>query len=476
MKLTTKVLLTLTLAILVGMVATAYLAGQAIERSTLGFFSETAQEQLQALADQAASSYKETASWSATQKWLTTVASPIAMPGMGQGMVGRGAMRGQGRMMQGTATSLLLVDAATGQPLASTGDAVGAAVLAAGIPVMVDGQTVARLVSTAATTNLGPREQALLSQMNRAVLWSALLSGLVALVAGGLLVNSILRPLRRVEQAVAQVAQGDLSVRIENAGADEIGRLAVSFNAMAGSLQEQEELRQRLVADIAHELRTPLSVMQGNLQAILDDVYPLNKQEIQTIFDETRLLSRLVSDLHELAQAEAKRLPLVVQTVAVGSALAHMAETFRPLSLQQAVEIEVAETPAALAVRADPDRLQQVLHNLVANALRHTPPGGVVRLSGGRLAGQVVRFVVEDSGPGIAAQDLAHVFDRFYRADRLSRPRNGLTPTGAEEFTSGAGLGLAIVKALVEAQGGAVGVVSSAGKGATFWFELPAAG
>jgi two-component system OmpR family sensor kinase/two-component system sensor histidine kinase BaeS len=305
--------------------------------------------------------------------------------------------------------------------------------------------------------------------MQQALWISALVAGGVALAAGSLLAASILRPLRRVEATVETIARGDLAARVTPVGRDEIGRLAEGVNLMAAGLQRQEELRQRMVSDIAHELRTPLSVIQGNLQAILDGVYPLEASEIRILFDESRLLSRLVEDLHELALAEAQRLPLQIETVPVSAALAQAADSFHALADGRGVRI-VAGSAATLQVRADAGRLQQVLHNLIANALRHTPAGGEVRLDAATSAG-MVRFTVTDSGAGIAAQDLPHIFDRFYRAEKdRARAEDGAAPA------SGSGLGLAIVKALVEAQGGSAGAESQAGRGTTVWFTLPAAG
>jgi two-component system OmpR family sensor kinase/two-component system sensor histidine kinase BaeS len=371
--------------------------------------------------------------------------------------------------------SFLLVDSATGVPLTAGDAALDPAALELGVPVQVDGATVALLAPARLPAGLSANEQALLTRINTAILVSALAAGLVALVAGGVLVASILRPLRRLEEAVAQVAEGNLDVTVETTGRGEIGQLAANFNRMAGNLRRQEELRQRLVADIAHELRTPLSVVQGNLQAILDGVYPLETREIRVIYDETRLLARLVNDLHELAQAEAHRLPLVLQPIAAATVLAGTAESFRTLAEEKGVALTAAAPAPGLEVEADPDRLLQIMHNLVGNALRHTPPGGAVALSAAAEgAGSLVRFAVRDSGPGIAPADLPRVFDRFYRAE-ASRSRVADEDAG---HTAGTGLGLAIVKALAEAHGGAVGVESNAngaGSGSTFWFTLPRA-
>ena len=170
------------------------------------------------------------------------------------------------------------------------------------------------------------------------------------------------------------MAAGDLEARVEVSGRDEIAQLATGFNTMAASLQEQEALRQRLVADIAHELRTPLSVVQGNLQAILDGVYPLNLDEIQTIQEETRLIARLVTDLHELAQAEAGRLPLVRQEVDVASAIQHMAASFRPLAAEREVTLNTDLPDGPLSVRRRPGSIAADFDQSIGQ--RHTPYTG----------------------------------------------------------------------------------------------------
>ena len=478
MNLTTKVLLTLALSLAVALAAAGFFVRQGAERATLGYFTETTQQQAEALAAEAGALYADGFSWAQIQAWLDGQVGP----GMG-GAMGRGPVQGQGRNSgrnghMGT-RSFLLVDPATGAPLAA-GDGAGstpldAAAVDVAVPVAAGGATVALLAPARLPANLSTNEQALLARINSAILLSALAAGLVALVAGSVLVASILRPLRRLEQAVAQVAEGNLDVTVATTGRGEIGQLAANFNRMAGNLRRQEELRQRLVADIAHELRTPLSVVQGNLQAILDGVYPLEAREIRIIYDETRLLARLVNDLHELAQAEAQRLPLLLQRIDAAAALASTAESFRTLAEEKGVTLAVAAPAPGLEAEADPDRLLQIMHNLVGNALRHTPPGGEVALgAAGDGTGNLVRFQVRNSGAGIAPADLPHVFDRFYRTE-ASRSRE---PGDDAGYPAGTGLGLAIVKALAEAHGGAVGVESAADgadSGSTFWFTLPRA-
>jgi len=235
-----------------------------------------------------------------------------------------------------------------------------------------------------------------------------------------------------------------------------------AFNEMAEALQRSEQLRQNMIADIAHELRTPLSVIQGNLQAMLDGVYPMNEEEIAHIYDETLLLNRLVTDLRALTQAEAGQLHLNLVPTEPGELVSSMAETFREAAREKNIMLETAITPGLPTILADPDRLRQVFANLISNALRHTPAGGVITLAA-QPAGDGVRFSVSDTGPGLTPEEQAHVFERFWRAD-ASRSRD----------KGGSGLGLTIARYLIEAHGGEMGVESEPGQGATFWFVLPA--
>jgi two-component system OmpR family sensor kinase/two-component system sensor histidine kinase BaeS len=308
---------------------------------------------------------------------------------------------------------------------------------------------------------LAAPEQAFLDRINQALLLAAGLAVLLGIVLGAVLARTLAAPLGQVSAAAGAIAAGDLSQRAPEHGTVETQDLARSFNRMAENLEQAEQLRRNLLADVAHELRTPLTVIQGNLQALLDGVYPLERAEIATIYDETRLLSRLVADLRELAQAEAGQLKLTLGSVDAAAVLSQTMDSFAMLAQENQVDLQL-DAPASLPpVQADPDRLAQVLRNLLANAIRHAAPGGHVRVAARPEAG-CVRISVADDGPGIAADDLPHVFDRFWRGDP-ARTRDG----------GGSGLGLAITKSLVEAQGGAVGVSSAQGKGTEFWFQLP---
>ena len=476
MKLTAKVLIAQLVAITIALTMTAWLIDWRAGVAYRGYFTQTQANQLASFADQAALQYAAVGDWQAVQDWLDQTASGSMGAHMGHGNMGMGNMGGRAAA---TESAFLLVDIQNGQPLAAPLSPIDTTLInptavAAGAPVVVDGIPVARLISLAMPGQYGRAEEALLGQIQTAILLSAAISGVIALVIGALLVANVLYPLRAVEQAVMAVANGNFKARVGVQGQDEFAKLGSSVNHMAETLQAQETLRQRLVSDVAHELRTPLSVIQGNLQAILDGVYPLNNEEIQTVFDETQLLSRLVTDLHELAQAEAGRLLLQRQQLPVDGILRHLADLYTPLAEQREITLHVEPSAALVGseveVNADPDRLQQILHNLVGNALRHTPKGETIRISARKEAGldspvDQVRFTIQDTGSGIAAADVPYVFERFYRSE-TNRPRPA-------EHATGAGLGLAIAKALVVAHGGEIGVNATTPHGATFWFTLP---
>jgi signal transduction histidine kinase len=270
-------------------------------------------------------------------------------------------------------------------------------------------------------------------------------------------------PLGRLTRAAQAVAGGDLSPRVIIRSKDEIGALGDAFNEMTANLAEAETLRKNLVADVSHELRTPLAIVQGNLQAILEGVYPLDLAQVASVYDETRLLTHLVDDLHDLTLADAGQLRLERAPVDLVELAQTAVSQFGPSAEAAEVRLELAADEGVPAVIGDPDRLAQVLRNLLSNALRHTPTGGQVFVRVART-GEKVTVQVADTGTGIPSADLPHVFDRFYRGEKGGSRRGG-----------GAGLGLAIARQLVTAHGGQITVASSPGRGTTFAIELPAA-
>jgi signal transduction histidine kinase len=310
----------------------------------------------------------------------------------------------------------------------------------------------------------GPSEAdtAFLSTVNRSVLAGALIAGLAAVVVTLVLSGRILRPVKRLTEAAQRMEKGDLSARVPVETTDEIGKLGHAFNAMAGSLSQQEELRQNLVSDVAHELRTPLTNLRGYLEAARDGLVAPDAALVDNLYEETMLLSRLVSDLQELAQAEAGQLTLERQPAALAAMVEQAVAMLRPQAEAKGIALEAGLPPDLPAVNVDAGRIGQVLRNLLNNAVAHTPQGGRIAVTA-RLEGGLVAVSVSDTGAGIATEHLPHVFDRFYRADQ-SRARQ----------TGGAGLGLAIARQLVAAHGGSIRVESQVGRGSTFTFTLPA--
>ncbi len=293
-----------------------------------------------------------------------------------------------------------------------------------------------------------------------------LIAGLIATGLGVLVAlvfaRRMARPIEAISAAASSLAQGKLSVRIPAPrGEDEIARLARNFNRMAEALEKLEAERRAMIADIAHELRTPLTVMQGRLEAIQDGVVPLEMGEIDRLHQQARLLSRLVEDLRTLSLADAGRLNLALQPLNLAELARRMAAAFGAAleAKQVALELRLPEGP--VPVRADPDRLAQVIGNLLTNALEHTPAGGRIALEVAKDTTHA-HLRVLDSGPGIPAEALNKVFDRFYRAE-ASRSR----------ATGGSGLGLSIVKALVELHKGTVAAHNRPEGGAVFEVRLP---
>jgi two-component system OmpR family sensor kinase/two-component system sensor histidine kinase BaeS len=287
------------------------------------------------------------------------------------------------------------------------------------------------------------------------------------LVVGALLNRRLNAPLQRLAAAARAVAAGDLGQQVESGGSIEVAQVGRAFNEMTAALQEAETLRQNMVADVAHELRTPLSVLQGNLWAILNDAYPLEKAEIARLYDETRLLSRLVEDLRELALADAGQLCLDLRPTNVTQIIRHTVDNFALVAEAREVKLSAQLPDDVPPVQADPDRVAQVLRNLLVNALRHTPPGGEVTVSASPKP-EKSEIAIADTGEGIAPEHVAHVFQRFWRADPARSRGDGEAPLGG-----GTGLGLAVAQSLVEAQGGRIWVESSPGEGTVFRFTLP---
>ncbi len=268
--------------------------------------------------------------------------------------------------------------------------------------------------------------------------------GLLIAIFGILLTRRVVHPLAEVIAAAQAVTRGDLSARVQVSGPTDVRDLTDNFNRMADSLEQNEIQRRNLLADVAHELRTPLTVMRGKLEGILDGVYSPDEDHIAPVLAETYLMERLVEDLRLLTLVETRQIHFEIKDVDVGALVGRLIALFEAQANEKNIQLIGQLTPDLPTVMADPQRLEQVLGNLVSNALRHVPEGGKIFVETAKT-GSAVRVTVRDNGLGVAEADIPHLFERFWRGEK-SRSRS----------SGGAGLGLAIAKQLIEAQGGAI--------------------
>ncbi len=295
-------------------------------------------------------------------------------------------------------------------------------------------------------------------------IWGALIAVVLALIMTLFLSRRILAPVKAVTSVAKQLGRGDFSQRVQIADKSEIGELARTFNSMASDLERAEQLQRNMVADVAHELRTPLSNIRGYLEAVRDGMLKPEPETIRSIDEEAVLLSRLVDDLQELSLAESGQLKLVRHEENIGELIKQVVTAIQAQATTKGVSVSISLPDGLPAVNIDWQRIGQVLRNLLENAVAHTARGGAISVTSSQK-GSWVEVSVADNGAGIPAGDLPNIFDRFYRVDK-SRAR----------ATGGSGLGLTIAKRLVEAHGGSIDVQSEPGEGSSFSFTVPVAG
>jgi two-component system sensor histidine kinase BaeS len=325
------------------------------------------------------------------------------------------------------------------------------------LPVVVDGSAVGSASVSFPSGALPPAEKQLRDALTRTTLYGALIAAAVALVVGLAVAEGITRPLRRLIHAVRRLGAGDRAARANLEAPGELGELAAAVDTMAAALEREDELRRALTADVAHELRTPVTILAAQCEAMLDGFAEPGPEQIASLHDEVLRLGRVIDDLETLASAEAAALRLHLADVAVGALVEETARLVAPQFAAAEVTLETHVEP--VTVRGDELRLAQVVRNLLANALKFTPAGGHVEITL-QPRGRFVELSVADTGVGITADDLPRVFDRFWRG------ANG-------RATSGSGIGLAVVAELVRAHGGRVSVSSEPGSGTRFDVELP---
>lgn len=340
-----------------------------------------------------------------------------------------------------------------------------------GTPIEVDGETVGVLLvplpgsgqpyERPGRGRFNP-EAAFLDRINNAVVWAAGGATAVSLVIGFFLARTLTKPIKALTQATRAVAGGNLEQKVDILSNDELGELAASFNQMSSDLAQSRDQRRQMTADIAHDLRTPLSLILGHAEALSDGVLPATPEALHIIHDEAQRLNRLIEDLRTLSLAETGELRMMMRVVSPEALIDRTAVAYTPAAQQKQITV-ITDAQNVSEVIADPDRINQVLDNLMHNAIRHTPDGGQIELAAQTCA-EGVQLSVKDSGPGIAAEDVPHIFSRFYRADKSRRRQEG-----------GSGLGLAIAKSIVERHNGRIWAESVPGEGTTFHFTLPMA-
>ncbi len=328
------------------------------------------------------------------------------------------------------------------------------------VPIDADGVPVGTVSVRTSTAGIGAANSSLRRAIATGIGWSALVLAVLAVIAGVVFARRITRPVVALTWAARAMATGERGVRVADVEAPgELGELSRTFNHMADTLELEDQLRRVLVADVAHELRTPLAILQATTEAMADGIKEPSPATLTSLHDETLRLGRIVEDLEVLASAEAAGLALELKPVDLALVAEEAAEALKPQLESARLSLSLDLQPAV--VRGDKNRLHQVVTNLLTNAIKFTPAGGSVRVSVSSRDG-AARLVVTDSGRGISQEDLGRVFDRFWRGPGV-------------RHTTGSGVGLAVVQELVHAHNGQVAATSEEGHGAQFVVTIPGA-
>ncbi|NTU55850.1 MAG: HAMP domain-containing protein [Anaerolineales bacterium] len=422
----------------------------------------TRQEFIKFLSDQSQNNivtnltiyYQQNGSWEGVE-FIFIQGNNRQMPGMGQG---------QGPRMEMMHPYLLTdrdgyVIVPNGR--FKLGEKLSREQLELGVAITENGDVVGILIPTGGSFQGSQRELEFIERTNLTLLYGALIGAVIALFLGVFLSRTITRPIRELTKATHAVSEGDLTQRVAIRTNDELGELAQAFNKMSAELSRSVNARKQMTADIAHELRTPLSLILGHAEAVHDGVLPPAKENFEIIREEATRLEHLVDDLRTLSLADAGELSINLQTVEPGRLLQEVASLYQYQAQKKniALELEVASPLPALEI--DPGRMTQVLTNILDNATRHTPEGGHILLSAKQVR-NMVELAIQDSGPGLPKEETERIFERFYRADASRRRDDG-----------GSGLGLAIAKSIVQAHNGQLSAESEPGKGLRITISLP---
>lgn len=312
---------------------------------------------------------------------------------------------------------------------------------------------------------MGLREQLFLEEVHRSLLWAGSIMLALSVTVSYFLARSISRPLRRLTRVTRQIRDGNIGARTGIHRYDEVGCLAQAVDDMSGKLAENESLRRQLFANIAHEIRTPLAIVRGNLEGMMDDVVPINKETILSMEEEILRMNRLVDDLRDMSLAEVNELTLRKSPCDVNLLITRAVGMMQPIMDEKKINAKIDLSPDVGTILADKDRMNQVIYNLLNNAIRYVPSGREISITTRKVMKEeraFLRLTFADTGDGIPSGDLPHIFQYFYRGEKSRDRKQG-----------GSGIGLALVKQLIHAHGGTITAESAVGKGTTFTIELP---
>ena len=310
------------------------------------------------------------------------------------------------------------------------------------------------------TQKRSPLQNTFINSVNKSVLTGGIIAGIVGIILALLFSRNILKPIRELTEATKEMQEGELDQRVDTTSGGEIGKLGESFNELARRLKEQKTLREEMVSDVAHELRNPLSNIQGYLEGLKEGMIEPTKRVFESLHQQSLVLNRLVNDLRDVNRAKAGKLNLDKKQVVLEDIISRETKALKTKAEDEQIELS-QDLNGPNLLEADPERVSQVVRNLLDNAITHTPEGGEIEVKSRKSSEEAVT-TVSDDGSGIPEEDLPYIFDRFYRVDK-SRSRG----------TGGTGLGLTIAKEIVESHGGTITAKSNKGEGSMFKFTLP---
>ncbi|HPR35685.1 MAG TPA: ATP-binding protein [Anaerolineaceae bacterium] len=410
--------------------------------------------------------YAQNGTWDGVEQVLSSAPGVMEGHGAGRGQ-GQGGSQTQPGVQAGPRTfgladadGMVLVGL---EELYPTGSKLTQDQLESGVPVLFNGARVGTLLSSRSLSYSG-LEQNFLDQVNLGLLWTLLAAVLVVSLLSLLVSGSLTRPIKALTTASRNLAEGKRTQLVEVSSSDELGELGTSFNRMSLEIESAERLRKQMTADVAHDLRTPLTVIGGYVEAARDGALELTPERLDVLGLEVNRLNRLVSDLRTMSQSDSGELLISREAVEPAGLLTKIREVFRLQAEQKGITLAVRAAGGLPILYGDEGRLMQVLENLVANAIRHTPNGGEINLGVSEAKNSTLLFSVADSGEGIPAEELPLIFERFHRVDKSRHADSNQS-----------GLGLAIARAIVEAHGGRIWAESKPGKGTTIRFEIPLA-